>query len=59
MAEKDYFASLEPVLAQELERFHCPSLALGVIRKGEILFSGGFGQANRAQGLPARSKNPY
>ena len=37
MAEKDYFASLEPVLAQELERFHCPSLALGVIRKGEIL----------------------
>ncbi|MCR4710672.1 MAG: serine hydrolase [Clostridia bacterium] len=59
MTQKEYFASLEPVVEEELERFHCPSLALGVIRKGEILFSGGFGQADREKGLPAGSKTLY
>ena len=59
MPDNAFFENLQPVVEKALDLFRCPSVALGVIRNGEVLFSGGFGTADRGKQLPAGAKTLY
>lgn len=55
----DRFDSVRETIRNELERSGVPSLAVGVSRKDEILWTEAFGWADREQRIPATSHTPY
>ena len=48
MADTVNIEELRPEIEEALALFGCPSVALGVIKDGEVVFSDGFGYADRA-----------
>lgn len=59
MDEKDFFAGLEQRIREGLALWRCPSIGLGVIKDGEILYAGGVGLRDREADLPADGKTLY
>ena len=59
MTHADFFKKLEQDVQNALEQWQCPSLALGVICDGEILYCGGIGLRDRENALPADGATVY
>ena len=59
MSHEAFFEELKGKIEEYLEKWSCPSVGLGVILDGEVLFCDGIGLRDREQGLPATGKTLY
>lgn len=59
MSNDAFFTSLKEKVEEYLKKWDCPSVGLGVIYDGEVLFCDGIGLRNREKNLPATGKTLY
>ena len=59
MTDKEFFEQLRQKAEEGLKLWDSASVSLGVIRDGQVLFSGAFGQRDIAAGLPADDRTLY
>ncbi|MBK8021148.1 MAG: serine hydrolase [Chloroflexi bacterium] len=49
---REQIPAITTFVQSEIDAEHTPGAAIGIMVQGEIIFAGGFGQRDRAQGLP-------
>ncbi|MDO5137097.1 MAG: serine hydrolase [Oscillospiraceae bacterium] len=59
MSNEVFFTELKEKVEEYLKKWDCPSVGLGVIYDGEVLFCDGIGLRNREKNLPATGKTLY
>ena len=59
MTHVEFFEGLERDIREALARWRCPSVGLGVIKDGEVLYCGGVGLRDRERELPADGATLY
>lgn len=55
----DLTQTLEPALAELVEKHRLPGLAIGVVKDGRVIYAQGFGEKSRGSGKPITTKSIF